>query len=159
MATATLVPALWTWRHRHRITGVAPLSLVGAAVIAIGLWGYLAVLLPIHAEKRSPFRQAAATVDERLPMNATLSAYRPGFWPSFYYIRHSVRYVLRPQDFGKEAQVVLLREADLKELAQDAAWNQRRPELLLEVPTRGFDPLRLYRLGPLAASTSSDPSP
>ncbi len=159
MATATLVPALWAWRHRHRITGVVPLSLAGAGVIAIGLWGYLAVILPIHADKRSPFRQAAAVVDEKLPVDATLSAYRPGFWPSFYYIRHSVRYVLRPQDFGKEAQVVLLREADLKELAQDAAWNQRRPELLLEVPTRGFDPLRLYQIGPVAASAGSDPRP
>ncbi len=156
MGLAPVGLAIWAWRHQHRFTGVVPLSLAGAGLTAIALWGYLAVLLPINADKRSPFRKAAALIDERLAANATLSAFRPGFWPSFYYIRHPVRYVLRPEDFGKDSQVVLLREADLPVLVQDAAWRQRQPELLLEVPTRGYDPLRLFQLGPVVPEAGSD---
>lgn len=158
MALAAVGLAIWAWRHQHRIAGVLPLSLAGAGLLAIGLWGYLAVLLPINTDKRSPFRKAAAMIDDQLSANATLSAFRPGFWPSFYYLRHPVRYVLRPQDFGKDAQVVLLRETDLPVLAQDAAWPQRHPERLIELPTRSDDPLRLYRLGPVTAGANSDSS-
>jgi hypothetical protein len=156
MALATLGLAAWGWHQRSRITGVLPLSLVGAGIIAIGMWSYFSVLLPIHVEKRGTFRRAAAMIDAQLPEDAVLSAFRPGFWTPFYYIRHPVRYVLRPQDFRKEAQVVLLRETDLPELAQVADWNQRRPERLIEVPARGKDEWRLYRLGAWAPSASSD---